>query len=93
MLKHYMASMADEVVAREGEPGEVVRVPSGETASYGKTFQLTKRWENKRIDRTADAGLLTESELNALGADGWELAGMVSDHAGAHFYLKRQRGG
>ena len=31
----------------------------------------------------------TEDELNALGAEGWELAGVFSDAMLVHFYFKR----
>jgi hypothetical protein len=36
-------------------------------------------------------GLLTEAELNVLGADGWELAGVTNESQRAHFYFKRER--
>jgi hypothetical protein len=35
--------------------------------------------------------LLTEPELNALGAEHWELAGVVSERHRVHFYFKRER--
>ena len=47
-------------------------------------------WEYKRVVRnlrTEDAP--TEAELNTLGADGWELAGMYTDLPFLFFYLKR----
>ena len=51
-------------------------------------------WEYKRIacNLMADVMLSTE-ELNALGADGWELTDVVTHAAFAHFYFKRRAGG
>ena len=51
-------------------------------------------WEYKRIacNLMADEMLSTE-ELNALGADGWELTNVVTHAAFAHFYFKRCAGG
>ena len=39
----------------------------------------------------AHEGLPTEEEMNTLGADGWELTGVVSRLDKAFFYLKRPR--
>jgi hypothetical protein len=36
-------------------------------------------------------GLPTEADLNALGGDGWELAGVASEGPRVHFYFKRER--
>ena len=50
------------------------------------------RWEYKEVVRELDGdGLLTEGELNALGAEHWELAGVASLGARVHFYFKRER--
>lgn len=49
------------------------------------------RWEYKRLDRDLAEGVLTEEEMNTLGAEGWELAGVVSQPSRAYFYLKRLR--
>jgi hypothetical protein len=49
-------------------------------------------WEYKMVTREVDtAGLLTEAELNELGAQHWELAGIVREDQRAHFYFKRER--
>ena len=49
-------------------------------------------WEYKIISKnTADEPPLTENELNALGKDGWELAGLVPTSPSVHFYFKRVR--
>jgi hypothetical protein len=50
------------------------------------------RWEYKEVIRhVATDGLLTEDELNALGDQHWELAGIVREDDRAHFYFKRER--
>ena len=54
---------------------------------YGSTT-----WEYKRLSRElSQEGLPTEEEMNALGAEGWELAAMVSQSDKVYFYLKRPR--
>ena len=50
------------------------------------------RWEYKEVVRDLQTqGLLTEPELNALGAEHWELAGVASEKNRVHFYFKRER--
>jgi len=50
------------------------------------------RWDYKRLDRDlAQENPFTEEDLNALGAEGWELTGVVSQSNKAYFYLKRLR--
>jgi hypothetical protein len=47
-------------------------------------------WEYKHVARTlTEQEPLGEAELNELGAQGWELAGVLSDTRSAHFYFKR----
>ena len=49
-------------------------------------------WGYKRLSRDlAHEGVPTEEEMNTLGAEGWELAGVVSQSDKAFFYLKRPR--
>jgi hypothetical protein len=48
------------------------------------------RWEYRRVTRnlrTEDPP--SEAELDALGADGWELAGLFSDSPFLYLYFKR----
>jgi hypothetical protein len=52
---------------------------------------LEPRWEYKEVVREVAAGLLSEAELNALGAEHWELTGVVLAGAQVHFYFKRER--
>lgn len=50
------------------------------------------RWEYRDLVRDLETEALpTEAELNALGHDHWELAGIVSEGQRAHFYFKRER--
>jgi hypothetical protein len=48
-------------------------------------------WEYKEIVREAASGLLSEAELNVLGDEHWELAGIVTPGSQVHFYFKRER--
>jgi hypothetical protein len=52
---------------------------------------LEPRWEYKEVLREVAAGLLSEAELNALGAEHWELTGVVPAGSQVHFYFKRER--
>jgi hypothetical protein len=64
---------------------ETVAVPT--PMVYVKTKPV---WEYRRIIRNLVVDEpLQEEELNKLGADGWELAGVLDDAPLAHFYLKR----
>ena len=48
------------------------------------------QWEYRRIARSArEQGPLSEQELNALGVEGWELAGIASLPGETYFYFKR----
>jgi hypothetical protein len=54
---------------------------------------IEPRWEYKELTRNLDVEVLpTEAELNALGIDHWELAGVVREEQRVHFYFKRERG-
>jgi len=47
-------------------------------------------WEYRHIVRRPPAEApLDEAALNALGSEGWELVGVLTDQAGTHFYFKR----
>jgi hypothetical protein len=48
-------------------------------------------WEYKHLYRAleGDAPPVPEEELNALGAEGWELTGVIQGPAGVHLYFKR----
>lgn len=49
-------------------------------------------WEYKIVVKNlAEDESLSEQELDALGANGWELAGVVALPGRVHFYFKRVR--
>ena len=49
-------------------------------------------WEYKHLVRDlAKDAAPEEGELNALGAEGWELAGVLTRGLEAHFYFKREK--
>jgi hypothetical protein len=50
------------------------------------------RWEYREIVRDLESEKLPgEEELNALGAEHWELAGVANQGRRVHFYFKRER--
>jgi len=50
------------------------------------------RWQYKDLVRELGSEELpTEADLNALGAEHWELAGVASEGTRVHFYFKRER--
>lgn len=53
---------------------------------------VSPEWEYRRLERALGAEALpTEEELNALGAEGWELATVITAGDRAWFYFKRLR--
>jgi hypothetical protein len=47
-------------------------------------------WEYRDVvRRVPQESPLRESELNALGAEGWELVSVYAEGGAVHFYLKR----
>jgi hypothetical protein len=52
---------------------------------------IDPRWEYKAVVCQAGDGLPSEAELNALGAEHWELTGVASVGSQVHFYFKRER--
>jgi hypothetical protein len=48
------------------------------------------KWEYKQIARNLKKeGPLSEEELNALGAEGWEMSGVAQHSSTSYFYFKR----
>jgi hypothetical protein len=48
------------------------------------------KWEYKQIVRNLDGEkLLSETELNELGEDGWELTGVAQQPPMTYYYFKR----
>jgi hypothetical protein len=53
---------------------------------------IEPHWEYKELARDLESeGLPSEAELNALGTEHWELAGVVRNRRQVHFYFKRER--
>jgi len=53
-------------------------------------IEKSLKWEYKQIVRNLDTEALPdEAELNALGAEGWELSGVAQQPPLAYFYFKR----
>jgi hypothetical protein len=52
---------------------------------------IDPRWEYKAVVRETGEELPSEAELNALGAEHWELTGVASVGSHVHFYFKRER--
>ena len=47
-------------------------------------------WEYRQVSRSMSEGKApTEEELNKLGKEGWELAGVFIESGTVHFYFKR----
>lgn len=65
----------------------IVRAPLQPPVVY-----VAASWEYKHVARPLGAGPpIGEDELDALGAEGWELTAAVPDAAQVHFYFKRER--
>jgi hypothetical protein len=66
------------------------RAPSGFIQPPIVDVQEQLRWEYKQLVRNvAEAHAPTEEELNTLGAEGWELAGIFTDSPIVYMYFKR----
>jgi hypothetical protein len=74
-----------EVPFRPGLPG------TPETRLEPPLVSVEPRWEYREIVRETASGLLSEAELNALGDEHWELAGIAMAGSRVHFYFKRER--
>ena len=54
-------------------------------------IEKSLKWEYKQIVRDLETEQpLDESELNALGEEGWELSGIAQHPPRTYFYFKRQ---
>jgi hypothetical protein len=74
--------------AQQPEPPLPQPTPPSEPAMVYVYEDL--RWEYKCITWNVEKeGPRSERELNALGADGWELAGIASLPNDVYFYFKR----
>jgi hypothetical protein len=53
---------------------------------------IEPQWQYKEVVRDLKVdGPLSETELNSMGAEHWELAGVLREGQRAHFYFKRER--
>jgi hypothetical protein len=55
------------------------------------TVPVEPQWEYREVVRAAGTALMSTAELDALGTEHWELAGVVAAGDGVHFYFKRER--
>ena len=67
--------------------------PASETPAIAPPMVVVReklKWEYKRLVQNLAKGEASgEDELNALGADGWELAAIVQDSPLVYLYFKR----
>jgi len=86
-----------EVPPRHPDPDRdpvvrVERVPQPIVSSDPQRMVRTVAWEYHQIAQPIGVPSVTAAELNALGADGWELVTVVNDNRGAlNFYFKRPK--
>jgi hypothetical protein len=53
-------------------------------------IKQSEKWEYKQVIRNLEnENPPSEGELNALGADGWEMSGVAQQSSLAYFYFKR----
>lgn len=65
--------------------------PAPHTHIEPPMIPVDPRWEYREVVRHPANGLMSTDELDALGAEHWELAGVVAAGDGVHFYFKRER--
>jgi hypothetical protein len=64
--------------------------PRGHHAQQQMIYVYERQgWEYKIITEAGSDARLTADHLNALGASGWELVGVVPRPEGVQFYFKR----
>lgn len=69
------------------EPDRPLGIPVHPPVVY-----VAPSWEYKHVVRElARDGAPGEAELDALGAEGWELAAAITQGGSAHLYFKRER--
>ncbi len=87
----FMQMQLDEF-PRRSLPQEPQQPPPPYAAPPTVFVYERQTWEYKIVRKMiADEGLLAEDELNALGASGWELSGVVALAGEATFVFKRVR--
>lgn len=68
------------------EPDRPLGIPIHPPVVY-----VAPSWEYRHVVRELAEGPPGEAELDALGAEGWELAAAFTQGASAHLYFKRER--
>lgn len=53
---------------------------------------MIPEWENRVLEKYGTPALLVERELNELGKEGWEVAGIGAQANRQTIYLKRPKG-
>jgi hypothetical protein len=84
-------SWEDSMTSNLEVPFRPVWPATPETRMEPPLVSVEPRWEYKAVVRDAAAGLMSEAELDTLGAEHWELAGIAQAGALVHFYFKRER--
>ena len=72
---------------------EVTQLPRPTESSDPQNLSRTAvlAWEYHHVRQQGDEPVLGKAELDALGAEGWELTAVVSGSGGLHFYFKRSK--
>jgi hypothetical protein len=68
------------------EPDRPLGIPIHPPVVY-----VAPSWEYRHVVRELTVGAPGEAELDALGAEGWELAAAFTWGDAAHLYFKRER--
>lgn len=71
-------------------PFPPARPPAAESRLEPPVVRVEARWEYKQLT-CLPSELPSEAQLDALGAEHWELAGVVPSADRVHFYFKRER--
>lgn len=84
-------AMLSEVPPRPVPPQPAPSPHMPEVHVHTPLVYVEPAWEYRHITRDVAAeDELSDAELTALGADGWELVGIYGDQRSVHFYFKRQ---
>jgi len=87
--------MAMEDFTRHGRTLEFAESPGDAEPPFPEPpiVFVSTTWEYRDVARRApDEALPDEAELEALGAEGWELVAVLEQDGTVHFYFKRPAG-
>lgn len=86
--------MSSAALRNEFPPSPAPRpfIPAAPNVHVQPPFVFVQpEWSYREVVRNLDeTGAITEADLNALGVEGWELAGILQDGRSVRYYLKRQ---